>query len=126
MRHLLGIALPALVFMVQACTWMSEDQAEFWTQESVLKREEVQARLQSAVLINMSVCPDHYYAGLYAVDHVISAELNEPFYREDSVDLCVLGLLLTPCTPQAGTDLTIQSTLYRAVIRMCGPAKSGL
>ena len=112
--------------MMGACTWMSEERASDVLGRQVLKRPEVLARLQAAVWLNAANCPNNQSAALYAIDYSIGSELNQPFYDKESVDICVVGLLVVPCAASAPTESTTIAAYYSAVVRACGPLPRGL
>ena len=105
---------------------MSGDRASGVLGRPVVKRAEALARLQAAVWLNASNCPNSQNPGLYAIDYSIGAELNEPFYDANSVDICVLGLLVVPCPSEAAADIRTITTAFSAVLRACGPLPRGL
>ena len=88
-----------------------------------MDRNEAKEYLAFSVSINMLTCTNNYYAGLYAIDFVIPAELNAAFYLRENVEFCGIALIAAPCVSNPNNDLIIQSNLFRSIIRSCGGPK---
>ncbi len=115
--RILGMAL--FLVSLSQCTWMSEDQASLFNGGPVLKRAEAKARLQAAVFVNFSTCPENMNAAYYAMDFVIPSFLNDAFYTAESVEFCQVALLLTPCGLSPDNDLSVLTNLYRSILATC-------
>lgn len=76
--------------------------------------------LEIAVYENAQACPNLLKPGLLLIDSGFDYVLTRPFYRKDSVDLCFVALLMTPC-PAAALSDTDAANLYRGVLKACNP-----
>jgi len=101
-----------------SCTWMSPGQVELFRNVEVLKRTDTIRSLKTTVLLHTQICPENRDNGLYAIDSLISTLVTEAFYSKESVDNCVVTILVLPCGIFLSSGFS--SNIYGATVKLCG------
>jgi len=103
-----------------SCTFLGEDVAELLTREKIYDRKDSINQLRYGIHLNMGICPDHYYSGLYASEVHVPVAARKSFYTKKSVDNCVVLLSAIPCSINTQTDILFFTNTYLSVLRNCG------
>lgn len=105
------------IFVILSCTWMEENQVALLTGIEAYDRGSVIFRFRMASLVLMEKCPQAAPALEYMMAEGYDNFFSEAFYKKESVEACLILLLVAECPLDTGTANSI--SYYKNLIYHC-------